>query len=83
MAPKLGPQHGLIMVRDRRYARSLRDVRRGANASMVSRWSSSPSSSPCFLLLFVALIEFAMVLNAVLSINFATRASTRPIGLET
>ncbi len=36
---------------------------------------------PLFLLLFVALLEFAMVLNAVISINFATREASL-IGAE-
>ncbi len=81
MAPKVGPPHSPMMVRDKRYARSLRDVRRGRKRQHGQSLVEFALVIPLFLLLFVALIEFAMVLNAVLSINFATREASL-IGAE-
>ncbi len=81
MALRFAPPHILNMARDRRHAQPIEGVRAGRKRQRGQSLVEFALVIPLFLLLFVALIEFAMVLNAVLAINFASREASL-IGAE-
>jgi Flp pilus assembly protein TadG len=81
MALRAAPPHIPSMARDRRHALSARGVREGRSRQRGQSLVEFALVIPLFLLLFVALIEFAMVLNAVIAINFASREASL-IGAE-
>lgn len=81
MVLKFAPPHSLTMARDRRHAQPVEGVGGGRKRQRGQSLVEFALVIPLFLLLFVALIEFAMVLNAVLAINFASREASL-IGAE-
>jgi Flp pilus assembly protein TadG len=79
MALRIGPRHSLLMPSDTRQVRPVwRRLRHSQRGQSLVEFALV---IPIFLVMFIAILEFALVLNSVLAINFATREASL-IGAE-